>query len=66
LTVHDIPGRLQWSFKFFENLHMDLSLSESEHLKEAIERYVSYNFTRVCVCDAVGCCFDGIYLDLYF
>jgi hypothetical protein len=38
LTVHDIPGRLQWSFKFFENLHMDLSLSEAEHHKAAIER----------------------------
>ncbi|KAL3920226.1 MAG: hypothetical protein SGARI_006998, partial [Bacillariaceae sp.] len=41
LTVHDIPGRLQWSFKFFENLHMDLSsLSEEEEQRReaAIER----------------------------
>ncbi|KAG7350417.1 hypothetical protein IV203_009777 [Nitzschia inconspicua] len=38
LTVHDIQGRLQWSFKFFENLHMDLSLAQQEHRNEAIER----------------------------
>jgi hypothetical protein len=40
LTVHDIPGRLQWSFKFFENLHMDLNPSQEEHRRKGIERYV--------------------------
>jgi hypothetical protein len=38
LTVHDVQGRLQWSLKFFENLHMDLSSSQSEHCKAGIER----------------------------
>lgn len=38
LTIHDVQGRLQWSLKFFENLHMDLSLAHSEHRNAAIER----------------------------
>jgi hypothetical protein len=40
LTVHDVQGRLQWSLKFFENLHMDLSMTHRDHLKAGIERYV--------------------------
>mmetsp|Transcript_19997 Transcript_19997/g.35177 ORF Transcript_19997/g.35177 Transcript_19997/m.35177 type:complete len:476 (-) Transcript_19997:845-2272(-) len=38
LTVHDIPGRLQWSFKFFENLHMDLNEAGFDHLIAGVER----------------------------
>ena len=38
MTVHDIAGRLQWSFKFFENLHMDVSPAQAEHLRDAMER----------------------------
>lgn len=44
LTVHDMQGRLQWSLNFFENLHMDLSRSQSEHLRVGIERYVRRPF----------------------
>lgn len=40
LTVHDVQGRLQWSLKFFENLHMDLSIAQQEHRDAGIERYV--------------------------
>jgi hypothetical protein len=49
LTVHDVQGRLQWSLKFFENLHMDLSRSQNEHLTAGIERYVCV-FTCLCDC----------------
>ncbi len=38
MTVHDVSGRLQWSFKFFENLHMDLSPNHAEHLRAGMER----------------------------
>jgi hypothetical protein len=40
LTVHDIPGRLQWSLKFFENLHMDISPSQEDHRRKGMERCV--------------------------
>lgn len=38
MTVHDVSGRLQWSFKFFENLHMDVTPARADHLRRAMER----------------------------
>jgi hypothetical protein len=38
MMVHDTSGRLQWSFKFFENLHMDLRPTHMDHLRAGMER----------------------------
>ena len=40
LTVHDVDNKLQWSFKYFDNLHMDLGTFTitRQHLHDAIER----------------------------
>jgi hypothetical protein len=38
MTIHDRQRRLQWSFRFFENLHMDLSVDRADHLRSAMER----------------------------
>lgn len=38
LTIHDVHGRLQWSIKFFENLHMDLRHESKDHLVAGMER----------------------------
>ena len=40
LMIHDENRRLQWSIKFFENLHFDLNPAHREHLHEGIHRYV--------------------------
>lgn len=32
-------SNVKWAFKFFENLHMDLSVSTREHLHHEIDRY---------------------------
>lgn len=38
LTILDAVNDLQWSLKFFDNLHMDLSDSTKQHLNDAIHR----------------------------
>jgi hypothetical protein len=38
LIIHDRERDIQWSVKFFENLHMDLSGPTMGHLESAIER----------------------------
>eukprot|EP00529_Nitzschia_sp_RCC80_P013026 CAMPEP_0113476178 /NCGR_PEP_ID=MMETSP0014_2-20120614/19525_1 /TAXON_ID=2857 /ORGANISM="Nitzschia sp." /LENGTH=591 /DNA_ID=CAMNT_0000369167 /DNA_START=60 /DNA_END=1832 /DNA_ORIENTATION=+ /assembly_acc=CAM_ASM_000159 len=38
LMIHDENQRLQWSIKFFENLHFDLNSAHRDHLHESIER----------------------------
>jgi hypothetical protein len=43
-TLYDQEKRLQWSFNFFENLHMDLSYETRDHLRAAIERFVPTSY----------------------
>ena len=48
LMIHDENQRLQWSIKFFENLHFDLNPAHREHLHEGIERYVYIRCFSTC------------------
>ena len=48
IMVHDENQRLQWSIKFFENLHFDLNPAHREHLHEGIHRYVNIKYFSTC------------------